>query len=91
MDKKAKKALVGSWKQSRKARYLLTRDDVESLFGFLEASLKSHGCDNSLKHTKQWLSDNHKNEEDIINELREMGGFCDCEVLLNCYEDYDLD
>ena len=24
-------------------------------------------------------------------EIQSMGGFCDCEVLLNCYEDYELE
>ncbi len=91
MGNKAKKAPLHSWKQAQKSRFLLTREEVESLFDFLETALENDGCDNSLKHTKQWLMDNHKNEDDVIKEIHEMGGFCDCEVLLNCYEDYDLD
>ena len=26
----------------------------------------------------------------ILNELEDMGGYCDCEVLRSCYEDYEL-
>ena len=26
----------------------------------------------------------------ILNELEDMGGYCDCEVVANCYEDYEL-
>lgn len=44
-------------------------------------------------HTKQWLKNNQPQDkiEDILNEMEEMGGYCDCEVLLNCYEDYDIE
>ena len=27
----------------------------------------------------------------ILDEIKEMGGYCDCEVLLNCYERYELE
>lgn len=26
----------------------------------------------------------------VIAEMKEMWGYCDCEVLLNCYEKYDI-
>lgn len=26
----------------------------------------------------------------VLTELEDMGGYCDCEVLANCYEDYEL-
>ncbi len=28
--------------------------------------------------------------ESVITEMKEMGGYCDCEVLLNCYEKFDI-
>lgn len=28
--------------------------------------------------------------ESVIAEMKEMGGYCDCEVLMNCYEKYDI-
>ena len=28
--------------------------------------------------------------EAILSELEDMGGYCDCEVVMNCYEDYQL-
>ncbi len=27
----------------------------------------------------------------VLAEIREMGGYCDCEVLMNCYEKYDIE
>ena len=49
--------------------------------------------DDSLKRTEQWI-DAHcppEKKEGIIQELHDMGGFCDCEVLMNCYERYELE
>ena len=28
-------------------------------------------------------------QEAVLAEIEEMGGYCDCEVLMNCYEDYE--
>lgn len=27
--------------------------------------------------------------EAVLAEIEEMGGYCDCEVLMNCYEEYE--
>ena len=86
MTKDEKKALLSSWKQAQKMEYLLQKEQVEELFAFLE----DVNCDHSLLHTKNWLSEHaHPGMvESILQEMREMGGYCDCEVLMNCYEDY---
>ena len=50
-------------------------------------------CDNSLRRTKLWVTQ-HCPPEQIdatLQEIQEMGGYCDCEVLLNCYEDYEIE
>ena len=46
----------------------------------------------TLFYTEQWLKDNLSKEKvkSVIAEMKEMGGYCDCEVLLNCYEKYDI-
>ena len=30
-------------------------------------------------------------KDTILQEIWEMGGCCDCEVLLNCYEEYETE
>ena len=42
---------------------------------------------------EEWLKDNISQESigNVIAEITDMGGYCDCEVLLNCHEDYDID
>lgn len=71
--------------------YLLSLEQVASLFEYVESQLDETGCDHSRRHTKQWLAMNiPKNQhEAVLTEMEDMGGFCDCEVLMNCYEDYE--
>ncbi len=93
LTKEEKKLLMREWKTSQKKEYLLSKDEVEKLFIYLEAQLEKTPCQHTRMHTKQWLSNNQPQDriEDILNEMEEMGGYCDCEVLLNCYEDYDIE
>lgn len=72
-----------------KRAFLLTRAQVEELFEYVEVRVDERGCDHSRTHTRTWLL-NHVPEkvEEVLAEIAEMGGYCDCEVLMNCYEDY---
>ncbi len=50
-------------------------------------------CDHTLKNTENWLKKNIDDEEkcnQIRQEIKDDGGYCDCEVLCNCYEEYDI-
>lgn len=73
------------------ANLLLNLKEVASLFEYLETELEENGCDHSRRHTKQWLSMNIPTEkhEAVLAEMEDMGGYCDCEVLMNCYEEYE--
>lgn len=70
--------------------YLLSLEQVASLFEYLEAQLDESGCDHSNRHTQKWLDRNipENNRKNILTEIEDMGGYCDCEVLINCYEEY---
>ena len=63
---------------------------MEELFEYLEEALEEEECDHSLKNTEQWIIDNIDDEErrdQVRREIKEDGGYCDCEVLGNCYEE----
>lgn len=92
MDKNQKKKLLEQWKESQKRTYLLSREQAGSLLDFVDAQVGEHDCDNTLRFTRQWLNENIPPEqhEAVIEELASMGGYCDCEVMYNCYEDYDV-
>ena len=92
-SKEDKKALLKKWKAAQNKKYILSKTKVRKLFQYLESQLSETPCDNTLHFTEQWLTNNLPQEkiESVIAELNEMGGYCDCEVLLNCYEKYDIE
>ena len=93
LSKEEKKALLKKWKAAQNKKYILSKTKVRSLFRYLEAQLLKTACDNTIRFTEQWLENNLPPEkiESVIAEIHEMGGYCDCEVLLNCYEKYDIE
>lgn len=92
LSKEEKSALKKAWKAAQSKNYILTEEHVQKLFEYLEEQLDNSCCDHTLHHTEQWLKENISQEmiESVIAEITDMGGYCDCEVLLNCYEDYDI-
>lgn len=61
----------------------LTRVALAQLFEALERELSRCNCDNTLRLTAQWLSDHDHDIASAYLWLRRLGGYCDCEVLLN--------
>ena len=92
LSKTEKKVFSNAWKETQHKKYLLTEENVQELFEYLEEQLDNAGCDHTLCHTQRWLEENLSNDmiKEVIAEITDMGGYCDCEVLLNCYEDYDI-
>lgn len=88
---KPKKA-VNKYAKFEKGR-VLKRVQAKNLFTYLSIRLDQEGCDDTLRFTQIWLEDNLPAEQfaPALEEIREMGGYCDCEVLMNCYQDYELD
>lgn len=93
MTKEEKKALMHQWKEQQNKKYVLSKTRVSKMFHFLDKQLQAQSCDETLRFTKQWLAENIPAEKHIIilSEIEEMGGHCDCEVLMNCYERYDIE
>ncbi len=93
MTKDQKKEVLRAWRQKEKKSYCLEKDEVESLFEYLEEALEEAECDHTLKNTEQWITENIEDEErrdQVRQEIEDAGGYCDCEVLDNCYEEYDI-
>ena len=92
LSKEEKKALMKKWKDSQGKKYILSKTKTQKLFRYLETQLVDTPCNHKLRYTEQWLKDNLPEEKvkSVIAEMNEMGGYCDCEVLLNCYEKYDI-
>ncbi|MCI8692201.1 MAG: DUF2695 domain-containing protein [Lachnospiraceae bacterium] len=92
LSKEEKKALMKKWKAAQNKKYILSKTKIQKLFCYLEAQLEHTPCNHTLRYTEQWLKDNLPREKvcGVIAEIKEMGGYCDCEVLMNCYEKYDI-
>ncbi len=95
MDKNDKKALLRAWKEKQKKPYILKKSNAQSLFRYLGKCLEKELCDHTLRHTNAWLQKKYPGNQEIISqvlvEIQEDGGHCDCEVLMNCYERYELE
>ncbi len=94
LSKEEKKALLKAYEENQNKKYILKKIDAKSLFDYITKQLSQNGCDHTLCHTQEWLSKKIKNEDlrqQILNEIRNDGGYCDCEVIMNCYEKYELD
>lgn len=88
-----KKALRKEYREKQKKKYILNESNVRSLFDYVSARLDKSDCDHTLRHTQAWLTNKYAEEtvqQQILEEIREDGGYCDCEVILNCYERYEL-
>ena len=94
LSKEEKKALLQAYNEKQNKKYLLSKRDGKSLFNYISKQLSADECDHTLKHTSAWLAKKFEDEntrQRVLNEIQEDGGYCDCEVLMNCYERYDLD
>lgn len=61
---------------SAKAEHLLGCGQGRALFEYLENLLKTEECDNTLKHTYEWLRNQGiNNVDDVIEEIKQMGGY----------------
>ena len=71
--------------------YILTQEQAQELKHYISCQMRNVAdCDGTFKYTRQWLEKNMPVEqhEAIIEEIQHDGGFCDCEVVINCYQDF---
>lgn len=91
MDDRSKMMKM-EYKAQQKKPHILTANEAASLFEYVDIRLQAEGCNHTHRFCQAWLDEHvdFMKHSAILNELEDMGGFCDCEVLLNCYEDYEL-
>ncbi len=91
MDDRSKMMKMEYQAQQKKV-HILTANQAAALFEYVEIRLQDEGCNHTHRFTQAWLDENidFMKHDAILSELEDMGGYCDCEVLLNCYEDYEL-
>ncbi len=91
MDDRSKMMKMEYKKQQRR-EHILSANEAASLMQYVELKLQYHTCKHNHRFTQEWLEKNvdFMKHDAILTELEDMGGYCDCEVVANCYEDYEL-
>ena len=71
---------------------LITQAELSDLRQFLHEQMHPRtdaegdpiwDCDHTLKQTRAWLKAHQKPLRENLRAIKERGGYCDCEVLLN--------
>jgi hypothetical protein len=65
------------------ARRLLPVRDGECLFCYVARMLDEHGCDSTLRFARHYRDQRVPRATAVERRMGSMGGFCDCEILLN--------
>jgi len=70
--------------ESQWADLALTPTQLAELGNHLQARVSENGCDHTLRFTQEWLkAENVAKSKAVMDDLRNQGGYCDCEVLKN--------
>lgn len=87
VDKARKKALREQYKRGerdeRRKRMCLSEPQLEALLDHLEQRLERTGCDGTPRLTVEWIEGERMDRDRVLESLLELGGGCDCEVILN--------
>jgi hypothetical protein len=87
LDQRQRKEMLDQWKAQQRAaaraKLPLPDDQLQALFEMLEAELFRHGCNHSLRLVRQWLQERRLPVERVEEWLRNNGGYCDCEAVIN--------
>ena len=91
MDDRSKMMKM-EYKAQQKKDHILTANQAAALFEYVEIRIQDAGCNHTHRFTQEWLEKNvdFMKHDAILTELEDMGGYCDCEVVANCYEYYEL-
>jgi hypothetical protein len=59
----------------------------ECLRCYLRRTLEEHGCDGSRTWSVRWCKLRAPLEDGLLTRLENLGGYCDCEILLNTWQE----
>ncbi|HEV7898738.1 MAG TPA: DUF2695 domain-containing protein [Planosporangium sp.] len=93
-DKARRKQLRDAYENAERAARTsllpLRRDQLAALVEFVDARVVE-GCDHTTRHGEQWAREHGIEWEALSEGLEEFGGFCDCEIVMNCDPDQVFD
>jgi len=87
MDKAEQKAIKKALRDKEREAFLeslpIDRNELESLFGYLDEELEKRECDNKLSLTETYCAMHSLDFPVLKVWLEKNGGYCDCEVMFN--------
>lgn len=92
-EKQRRKALIDQLKETSRAVRLaelpMPKEKVAVYFAYLDQVLSEQGCDDTLRFTKQFATNNHLEFHLMKQWLSKYGGYCDCESLANVEDSFE--
>ena len=92
-EKQRRKALQNELRQKADTEKLaalpMPKEKLAAFFDYLDQQLTEHGCDDTLRFTKDFATSQNLTFEPIKQWLGDFGGYCDCEALANVEEKYE--
>ena len=85
-----KKKILLNLKEQRDNSILLHKPSLIRLIKHLGTRLETEQCDHTFRFTEEWLQDNPNSDirDDILQNFRENGMECDCQVLYKSYDKF---
>lgn len=74
-------------REARAAVLPMTSEQLAALVEAVDALVVAEGCDHTTRHTRSWVQGRGLDWGPIAAGLAELGGYCDCEVVMNCDPD----
>lgn len=91
MDEDRRRQLRRQYKEAQRheawVQLGLSRDQLHDLQEWLSGRGADLDCDHTLVRTLEWVRRAGADAADVVAGLERLGGFCDCEVLLNVHPD----
>jgi hypothetical protein len=92
-EKEKRNTLKKSYKTNEREKILsnlpVSLELLKSLFNWVGNQLEKQDCDQTFKFTQNFIEQNNLPEDTLLEWLQNQGGYCDCEVLGNVFEQFD--
>lgn len=83
--KQLRDAYKSAERAARSALLPINRSQLATLVEFVDAQVLADGCDHTPRHGKRWAYEQGISWEALGEGLRQLGGWCDCEIVMNCH------
>ncbi|MBY8872344.1 DUF2695 domain-containing protein [Micromonospora sp. PLK6-60] len=62
----------------------ISEEQLTALIGYVDERVVTDGCDHTTRFAELWAERNPVDWARLGAGLAEFGGYCDCEIVMNC-------